>query len=171
MTSQSSLRRILGFAAATKSTFEPVIQTPHLYPRSLINIFVQVLQQDGGLLSASISAITLEHITTDITLFDFAPTVSSGVLSTLLLLDLTTLVENDIPHLTVVVMPLTGTVPHASRSEEIFASLGKDVHKEMQRAVKQRMGALVHAMGDGSTSSVAGILRVTDNDDNDMHID
>ena len=87
------------------------------------------------------------------------------------MLDLTTLVENDIPHLTVVVMPLTGTVPHASRSEEIFASLGKDVHKEMQRAVKQRMGALVHTMGDGSTSSVAGILRVTDDDDNDMYID
>ena len=82
MTSQSSLRRILGFAAATKSTFEPVIQTPHLYPRSLINIFVQVLQQDGGLLSASINATTLALITVDIELFDFFSTVSSGVHST-----------------------------------------------------------------------------------------
>ena len=87
------------------------------------------------------------------------------------MLDLTTLEENDIPHLTVAVMPLTGTVPHTSRFEEIFASPVKDIHKEMQRAVKQQMGALVHAMGDGSTSSVTGILRVTDDDDNDMHID
>ena len=87
------------------------------------------------------------------------------------MLDLTTLEENDIPHLTVAVMPLTGTVLHASRFEEIFASLGKDVHKEMQCAVKQRTVALVHAMGDGSTGSVAGVLRVTDDDDNDMHID
>ena len=68
-------------------------------------------------------------------------------------------------------MLLMETVPHASRSEEIFAALGKDVHKEMQCAIKQRMGGLVHAMGDGSTSSIAGILRVTDDDDNDMHID
>ena len=52
-----------------------------------------------------------------------------------------------------------------------FASPGKVIHKEMRRAVKQRAGALVHAMGDGSTSSVAGVPRGTDDDDNDMHID
>jgi len=40
-------RRILEFAAAIKATFEPVIQT-HLYPRSQIDIYVQVLEQDGG---------------------------------------------------------------------------------------------------------------------------
>ena len=169
-TPRSSHGRILESAATIKSTFEPVIQT-HLYLRSKIDNFVQVLQQGDGLLSASISATALAFITNGIALFDFVCTVSSGVHSSQPLLNLTTLFENDIPHLTVVVMPLTGTVLHASRSEEIFASLGKDVHKEMQRAVKQRMGALVHAMGDGSTSSVAGILRVTDNDDNDMHID
>ena len=168
-TPRSSHRRILESAAAIKSKFEPVIQT-HLYLRSKIDNFVQILQQDDGLLSASISATALAFITNGIALFDFVCTVSSGVHSSQPLLDLTTLFENDIPHLTVVVMPLTGTVPHASRSEEIFASLGKDVHKEMQRAVKQRMGALVHAMGDGSTSSVAGVPRGTDDDDNDMHI-
>lgn len=40
-------RRLVEFAAAVKATFEPVIQT-HLYPRSQIDIFIQVLQQDGG---------------------------------------------------------------------------------------------------------------------------
>ena len=167
---RSSHGCILESAATIKSTFEPVIQT-HLYLRSKIDIFVQVLQQDDVLLSASINATALAFITNGITLFDFVCTVSSGVHSTQSLLDLTTLEENDIPHLTVAVMPLTGTVPHASRFEEIFASLGKDVHKEMQRAVKQRMGALVHAMGDGSISSVAGVPRGIDDDDNDMHID
>lgn len=34
-------------AAAIKNTFEPTIMT-HLYPRSQIDIFVQVLSQDGG---------------------------------------------------------------------------------------------------------------------------
>ena len=48
--------------------------------------------------------------------------------------------------------------------------MGKVIHKEMRRAVKQRAGALVHAMGDGSTSSVAGVPRGTDDDDNDMYI-
>ncbi len=33
-------------AAAIKAAFEPVIQTS-LYPRSQIDIFIQVLQQDG----------------------------------------------------------------------------------------------------------------------------
>ena len=49
---------------------------------------------------------------------------------------------------------------------------GKVVHiKEMQRGAVKQQTALVHAMGDGSTSSVAGVLRVADDDDNDMHID
>ena len=179
-TPQPSHRRILELTAAIKSTFEPVILT-HLYPQLRVDIFVQV-QQDGGLLSASISAITLEHITTDIALFDSAPTVSSGVHFTLPLLGLTTLEENNVLHLTVAVVPRTGKVTlvtletrlHADRFEEIFrlaCEAGKVVHKEMRRAVKQRTGALVHAMGDGSTSSVAGVPRVADDDDNDMRID
>ena len=49
--------------------------------------------------------------------------------------------------------------------------VGKVVHKKMRRAVKQRSGTLVHAMGDGSTSSVVGVPRGTDDDDNDIHID
>ena len=35
--------------------------------------------------------------------------------------------------------------------------MGKVIHKEMRRAIKQRKGVLVHAMGDGSTSLVAGV--------------
>ena len=87
------------------------------------------------------------------------------------MLDLTTLEENDIPHLTVVVRPLTGSVPHASRFEEIFCLTGKG-HSQGNAARRQTAdGRPSHAMGDGSTSSVAGVLRVTDDDDNDMHID
>ena len=78
-----------------------------------------------GALSASINATTHAFITADNALFDFACTVSSGVHSAQPLLDLTTLEENDIPYLTIAVMPLTGTVPHASRSGEIFCLAGK----------------------------------------------
>lgn len=40
-------RRIQELALALKNTFEPVVLT-HLYPRSEINIYVQVLSMDGG---------------------------------------------------------------------------------------------------------------------------
>ena len=40
-------RRVLEFAAAIRDTFEPVILA-HLYPRTQIDIYVQVIQQDGG---------------------------------------------------------------------------------------------------------------------------
>jgi ribonuclease PH len=40
-------RRTAELAAAIKSTFEPVIHT-HLFPRSQIDIFVTIEQQDGG---------------------------------------------------------------------------------------------------------------------------
>ena len=49
--------------------------------------------------------------------------------------------------------------------------MGKVAHKEMRQAVKQQSGAPVHAEGDDSTSSVAGVPQGTDDDDNAMHID
>ena len=154
---RSSHRRILELATAIKSTFEPVIQT-HLYSQLQINLFVQVLQQDVSLLSASISATALSFIPNGIVLFDFVCTVSSGVHSSQPLLDLTTLEENDIPHLTVVVRPLTaGSVPHTSRFEEIFCLTGKG-HSQGNAARRQTAdGRPSHAMGDGSTSLVAGV--------------
>ena len=68
---------------------------------------------------------TLALITVDIELFNFVSTVMSGVLSTQPLLDLTTVEENNVLHLTVVVMPRTGkvtlvTLLHVDRVEEIF---------------------------------------------------
>lgn len=172
-------RRILELAAAIKSTFEPVIQTA-LYPRSQIDIFVQVLQQDGGLLSAAINATSLALITAGIALFDYVCAVSSGVHATQPLLDLTLLEENDVPYLTAAVMPRTGKVTlvtletrlHADRFEEIFrlaCEAGKVVHTEMRRAVKTRTGDLVRAMGDGMTTTGAAQRDVED--DNGMHVD
>ena len=151
-----------------KSTFEPVIQT-HLYPRSQIDIYVQVLQQDGALLSAAINATTVALITAGIPLFDYVCAVSSGVHSTHVMLDLTTLEENDVPHLTVAVMPRTGKVTlvtletrlHSDRFEEVFrlaCDAGNVLHDEMRRAVKSRTTALARAMGDdGSVGGVAGM--------------
>lgn len=167
------------FAAAIKSTFEPVIQV-HLYPRSQIDIFVQILQQDGGILSASINATTLALITAGISLFDYVCAVSAGVHTTHPLLDLTTLEENDVPHLTTAVMPRTSKVTlvtletrlHADRFEELFrlaCDAGKVVHKEMRRAVLARTGQLVRALDVGLQEG-EGLHREAD-DDQEMRID
>ena len=61
------------------------------------------------------------------------------------MLDLTTLEENDIPHLTVAVMPKTGTVTlvtmetrlHVDRFGDIFklaCEAAQVIHKEMKRS-------------------------------------
>ena len=141
------------------STFEPVVQTS-LYPRSQIDIYVHVLQQDGSLLAACINATTLALITAGVPLHDFVCAVSGGVHATSPLLDLTTLEENDVPHLTAAVMPRTRKVTlvtmetrlHVERFRELFelaCEAGQAIHKEMRLAVKDRTVALVNAMEAG----------------------
>ncbi|KAI0749884.1 3' exoribonuclease family, domain 1-domain-containing protein [Daedaleopsis nitida] len=132
-------RRILELASMIASTFEPVVQTT-LYPRSQIDIYVHVLQQDGSLLPACINATTLALVTAGVPLHDF---------------------ENDVPHMTVAVMPRTRKVTlvtmetrlHVERFKELFelaCEAGQTIHKELRAAVKERTVALVGAMEAGS---------------------
>ena len=151
---------MLEFAAAIKSTFEPVVQT-NLYPRSQIDIYVHVLQQDGGVLQASINATTLALVGAGIPLLDLVCAVTGGVHSTSPMLDLTTLEENDIPNLTVAVMPKTGNVTlvametrlHVDRFGDIFrlaCDAGQVIHKEMKRHVRARTQKLVDSLDMGN---------------------
>lgn len=149
-------RRILELSQTLKSTFEPVIQTS-LYPRSQIDIYIQVLQQDGGLLQACVNATTLALANAGIPMYDFVCAVTGGVHSTSPLLDLTLLEENDLPNVTVAVMPRSGKITlvsmetrlHVDRFEEIFRLAGEAgtvIHREMRRAVKDRTEQLVASM-------------------------
>ncbi|GAA5921418.1 hypothetical protein JCM6882_005457, partial [Rhodosporidiobolus microsporus] len=63
-------RRTIELAAAVKSTFEPVLLL-HLYPRSSIDIYLQVWENDGSLLQASINATTLSLISAGLPLSDY----------------------------------------------------------------------------------------------------
>jgi exosome complex component RRP41 len=152
-------RRILEFASTIKSTFEPVVQT-NLYPRSQIDVIVQVLQQDGGLLQSCINGTTLALANAGIPLIDFVCAVTGGVHVMSPLLDLTLLEENDVPNVTVAMTPRTGKVTlvtmetrlHVDRFEEVFrlaGEAGNVIHREMKEAVKARTGILVVAMGSG----------------------
>lgn len=129
-------KRLLELAASIKSTFEPVVQT-HLYPRSTIDIFIHVLQLDGGLLPACINASTLALATAGIPLFDF---VCASVV--------------------VGVMPRTGRVTlvqmetrlHMDRFEEVFrvaCDAGKVLWSEMRDALREQTGDLVDKLEAG----------------------
>jgi len=153
-------KRILEFAAAIKSTFEPAIQTS-LYPRSQIDVFVQVIQQDGGLLQASINATTLALMNAGIPMVDFVCAVSGGVHSISPLLDLTLLEESDVPNLTIAVMPKTKKVSlvtletrlHVDRFEEVFrlaTEAGGVIHKEMKTALLKYSMSLINSVELGS---------------------
>lgn len=168
-------RRMLEFASLIKSTFEPVVQT-HLYPRSQIDIYVQVLQQDGGIVQASINATSLAIVSAGIAVLDFVCAVTAGVHTTAPLLDLTTLEENDVPHLTVAIMPKTGKVTlvtmetrlHVDRFEEIFrlaCDAGKVLHQEMRAAVKERTTDLVRAMEGVGIPAGGGVAKNEDEDE------
>jgi exosome complex component RRP41 len=149
-------RRTLEFAANIKSTFEPVIQA-HLYPRSEIDIYVQILQSDGALLQCAINATTLALIDAGVPMTDFVCSVSCALYDTTPLLDITTLEENDLPNVTVAVLPRSGKVTLVTletqvaveRFEEMLrltGDAGKALHIEMLASVKERTESLVTAM-------------------------
>ena len=164
---------MLELASTIASTFEPVVQTA-LYPRSQIDIYVHVLQQDGSLLAACVNATTLALVTAGVPLHDFVCAVSGGVHAAAPLLDLTALEESDVPHLTAAVMPRTRKVTlvtmetrlHVERFRELFelaCEAGQAIHKEMKLAVKDRTVALVSAMEAGPKLGAA--------DDRDRDVD
>ncbi|SPO43757.1 probable exosome complex exonuclease rrp41 [Moesziomyces antarcticus] len=149
-------RRLVEFASAIKSTFEPVVHT-HLYPRSQIDIFVHVHQQDGGVLPAAINAATLALLDAGIAMHDFVAAVSCGIHSTAALLDLSNAEESDLPNVTVAVLPRTKQVTlasletrlHVERFQQIFnlaIDAAQVLHNEMQLAVRDRTKTLVQAM-------------------------
>ncbi|KIJ56248.1 hypothetical protein M422DRAFT_150904 [Sphaerobolus stellatus SS14] len=143
-------KRILEFAASIKSTFEPVIQT-HLYPRSQIDIFMT------GILQAVINATTLALIDAGIPMTDYVTVITCGVQATHPLLDLSSIEEFDVPHLTLAIMPKSGKVTlvtmetslHADRFEELVRlalQASRVLHIEM-RTIQTHTGYLVRAMG------------------------
>ncbi|KAM0750554.1 ribosomal protein S5 domain 2-like protein [Meredithblackwellia eburnea MCA 4105] len=68
-------RRTVELSASIKATFEPVLLL-HLYPRSSIDVYIQVLEVDGALLQASINATSLALISAGLPLSDYVCALS-----------------------------------------------------------------------------------------------
>ncbi|KAJ0435241.1 putative ribosomal protein S5 domain 2-type [Helianthus annuus] len=80
-------RRSTEISLVIRQTMEACIMT-HLMPRSQIDIFVQVLQADGGTRSACINAATLALADAGIPMCDLVTSCSAGYLNSTPLLDL-----------------------------------------------------------------------------------
>lgn len=72
-----STRRSLEVATFIRQTFEPVILTSQ-FPRSQIDIYVQVFQHDGGILQCAINAATMALIDAGIPMTDYVCACSAG---------------------------------------------------------------------------------------------
>ncbi|GAB1526944.1 Exosome non-catalytic core component [Rhizoctonia solani] len=160
-------KRTLEFAASIRATFEPVVQVS-IYPRSEIDIFVQVLQQDGGVLQTAINAATLALIDAGIALTDYVCACTAACIDTTGLLDLTNTEESDLPNLTLAVLPRSKRVTlvtmetrlHVERFDQIFKLAllaGVILHERMRAAIRERTGKLVQSM------TVGGIAPAVEN--------
>ncbi|KAI9105621.1 ribosomal protein S5 domain 2-type protein [Phlyctochytrium arcticum] len=103
-------RRLLEVASTIKRIFEAVIVTTS-FPRSEIDIYLQILQIDGGAMHAAINAATLALIDAGIPMLDYVCACSAGWANNEPLLDLNYLEESaDVPTLTVALLPKSGKV-------------------------------------------------------------
>ncbi|RKP23212.1 exosome complex exonuclease RRP41 [Syncephalis pseudoplumigaleata] len=148
-------RRLLESGLAIKQTFESAIQTT-LYPRSQIDIYIQLLQDDGGALQATINAVTLALIDAGVPMLDYVCACTGGNVDGQALLDLNHVEEAsaETPDLTVAILPRSGKVTllqmtsrvHADQFEQMM-SLAMDgcrqIHTIMDDAVRASMQSLV----------------------------
>ena len=70
-----------------QDTFEAALLL-RLYPRAQIDIYIEVLQQDGGLLSAAINAATLALVDAGVPMIDLVCACTSGLVEGEPILDL-----------------------------------------------------------------------------------
>ncbi|KAI8384245.1 ribosomal protein S5 domain 2-type protein [Radiomyces spectabilis] len=103
-------KRSLEVATFIRQTFEPVIQTSQ-FPRSQIDIYLQIFQHDGGILQACINAATMALVDAGIPMIDYVCACSAGCIDKIPVLDLNNLEESsDTPEMTVAILPRTGKV-------------------------------------------------------------
>lgn len=143
-------RRSVETSLALKQTFEAAIMR-ELYPHSKIDIYVQIIQSDGGNRCASINAATMALIDAGIPMKDFVCACSASYIEDTPLLDLNYLEERaGGPDLTVATLPKSGKIVllqmdsrlHADNLEKVLDVAVKGcgrVHTILDRVVKENL--------------------------------
>ncbi|XP_076454684.1 exosome complex component RRP41-like [Babylonia areolata] len=113
-----------------QQTFDATILTA-LHPRSQIDIFVEVLQSDGGNYCASVNAATLALIDAGIPLRDYVCACSSGFARETALADMNHLEESSgCPELTVATLAKSRNI--------VFLEMNSRLHEDHLSAVMER---------------------------------
>lgn len=155
---RKSDRRLLEISCWIKSSLEKVIMG-HLFPNSEIDIFLQVIQVDGGIAAAAINSATLAVINAGIAMHDYIVSISMSIYKGIPLLDLNGIEESlRLPSVTFALTPLLSKVILVqSESRILFADFEKmlhlagptssQLHKQMNLFVKQHLEELVNKRG------------------------
>eukprot|EP01101_Sappina_pedata_P007260 TRINITY_DN3805_c0_g1_i1.p1 TRINITY_DN3805_c0_g1~~TRINITY_DN3805_c0_g1_i1.p1 ORF type:complete len:258 (-),score=74.59 TRINITY_DN3805_c0_g1_i1:112-885(-) len=151
-------RRLAEQAITMRQTFEAAVLVG-LYPRSQIDIFVQIIQADGGERCAAVNAITLALIDAGIPMSEFVVSCSAGITDSLPILDLNYMeISASTPELSVSILPNSGNItamqmdsripPHQFEKIVNLASDGcRLIHDVIKKEVEQYTLDLVEARG------------------------
>ncbi|KAF4022147.1 hypothetical protein G4228_014303 [Cervus hanglu yarkandensis] len=142
-----------------RQTFEAAILT-QLHPRSQIDIYVQVLQADGGTYAACVNAATLAVLDAGIPMRDFVCACSAGFVDGTALADLSHVEEAaGGPQLALALLPASGQIAllemdarlhedHLEQVLEAAARASRDVHTVLDRVVRQHVQEASVLLGD-----------------------
>jgi len=126
-------RRAIEISKVTKEVFENVIMSEN-FPGTEINIFIEVVQSDGGTRAAGITAAAVALATSGIPMKDLPYAVSAGKIGDQIVIDLNKIEDNysdaDVP---IAVSPRTGDILLL----QMDGSLTKDEFKEAIAKVKK----------------------------------
>jgi len=126
-------RRAIEISKVTKEVFENVIMSEN-FPGTEINIFIEVVQSDGGTRAAGITAAAVALATSGIPMKDLPYAVSAGKIGDHIVIDLNKIEDNysdaDVP---IAVSPRTGDILLL----QMDGSLTKEEFKEAIAKVKK----------------------------------
>lgn len=107
-------RRLGEWTSALEETFKDVIMVT-TFPRSEIDIFVEVLNADGSVLAAAFNAVMLALVNAGIPMIDYLIAVNVGSIQGQPVLDLNRMEEaSNNPSLTLAFLPRSSTVAFAA---------------------------------------------------------
>ncbi|KAF9899387.1 Exosome complex component RRP41 [Lobosporangium transversale] len=144
-------------ASFIKQSFEPVVITT-LYPRSQVDIYLQVIQQDGGVLQACINAATMALIDAGVAMTDYVCACTAGWVEREAAIDLNHIEESsDTSEVTIAMLPKSGKVTlaqmesrlHVDKLEALFTLAGegcKQIHQVLDRTIRNRAEELAQKL-------------------------
>ncbi|KAI9184385.1 Exosome non-catalytic core component [Blastocladiella emersonii ATCC 22665] len=153
-------RKNMEIALQIRDTFEAVVQTS-TYARSQIDIYLTIMQSDGGQVQACINAATLALINAGVAMRDYVVATTVGVLHDTPVLDLNW--EEESAHkasaITLATLPRSGNVVLMQMEQRLHMDkleaamrLAQDgceqMHALLDEVVRKELRSLAHKVGE-----------------------